>query len=245
MMRHKPDMQATGQHCDNSMTNKVISLVPMPGKGLKLAVMQPPVTKSGPLRPVPAGAHSAGETTFSDLLVAVGATRNRDAFIRVFEHYAPRVKSFLLKGGTPADLADELAQETMLTVWHRAAEYDPAKASAGTWIYTIARNKRIDAARRKTARGGEAVPVDDLFTLPDPDNVQPDEAIQRAQETKIVASAMAELPPEQAEILYKAFFENKTHSQIAQESDLPLGTVKSRIRLAMDRLRNKIGGGAR
>jgi RNA polymerase sigma-70 factor (ECF subfamily) len=223
------------------MTNKVISLVPAAAKGLKRVVMQPPIFKSGPPRPVPAGAAQAGEATFADLLVAVGATRNRDAFIRLFEHYAPRVKSFLMKGGTAADLADELAQETMLTVWHRASEYDPARASAGTWIYTIARNKRIDAARRKAARGGEAVPVDDLFTLPDHDSVSPDEAVSRAQETQIVSSAMAELPPEQAELLYKAFFENKTHSEIAQETDLPLGTVKSRIRLAMDRMRARIG----
>lgn len=232
-----------GQHFDNSMTNKVISLVPAARKRLKLAVMQPPATKSGPFKTAPAGAAMAGETTFADLLVAVGATRNRDAFIRLFEHYAPRVKSFLLKGGTPADLADELAQETMLTVWHRAAEYDPAKAAAGTWIYTIARNKRIDAARRKAARGGEAVPVDELFTLPDSDSIPADEAVARAQETQIVGAAMAELPPEQAELLYKAFFENKSHSEIAHETDLPLGTVKSRIRLAMDRLRSKIGKG--
>lgn len=236
-------MQAVRQSFSNSMTNKVISLVPAGGKGLKRTVMpQPPAHKSGPLRPPPAGAAQAGEVSFADLLVAVGATRNRDAFIRLFEHYAPRVKSFLMKGGTAPDLADELAQETMLTVWHRAAEYDPARAAAGTWIYTIARNKRIDAARRQQARGGTPVPVDALFALPDHDSVSPDEAVTRAEETHIVGAAMAELPPEQAEILHKAFFENKTHSEIAAETNLPIGTVKSRIRLALDRMRAKIGG---
>ncbi|MBU0801108.1 MAG: sigma-70 family RNA polymerase sigma factor [Alphaproteobacteria bacterium] len=205
--------------------------------------MQPFSAKSGPATSHSPGTIRAGEPTSEDLLVAVGQARSRDAFIRLFEHYAPRVKSFLIKGGTPPDLADELAQETMLTVWHRAAQYDPAKSGAGTWIYTIARNKRIDAARRKAARGGAAhnVPVDELFFLPDADTPTPDQAIAEAQETHIVSAAMATLPPEQAEILYKSFFENKTHSEIAEETHLPLGTVKSRIRLALERLRAKIG----
>src|SRR5690606_31910835 len=116
-----------------------------------------------------------------------------------------------------------------------------ARSGAGTWIYTIARNKRIDALRRKAARGGTPLPVDELFVLPDTDAVAPDDALASAQETKKVAAAMAELPPEQAEVLYKSFFENKSRSEIAEESGVPLGTVKSRVRLALDRLRGKFG----
>ena len=93
---------------------------------------------------------SASAVTFDDLLVAVGKTGNRDAFVRLFEYFAPRVKSFLMRGGLSEDMADELAQETMLTAWHRAESYNPGKAKASTWIYTIARNKKIDWLRKKT-----------------------------------------------------------------------------------------------
>jgi RNA polymerase sigma-70 factor (ECF subfamily) len=208
---------------------------------LNQAVMQPPaphIPRTPPTRP---GENRAGAPSFEDLLVAVGKARSRDAFIRLFEHYAPRIKSFLIKGGTDPEQADELAQETMLAVWQRAATYDPAKSGAGTWIYTIARNKRIDALRARTARGGPTLSADTLFALPDTSATQPDDALAAEQESHIVSAAMADLPPEQAEILYKSFFENKTHSEIAAESGIPLGTVKSRIRLALERLRHKLG----
>lgn len=182
----------------------------------------------------------AGEPTFEDLLVAVGKARSRDAFIRLFEHYAPRIKSFLIKGGASPDQADELAQETMLAVWQRAATYDPVKSGAGTWIYTIARNKRIDSLRALKSRGGPSVSADTLFAIPDPDKPRPDDMMATAQESRIVNAAMASLPPEQAEMLYKSFFENKSHGEIAEEIGVPLGTVKSRIRLALERLRGKL-----
>lgn len=224
------------------MTNLVNYLYPAGEMRLNRAVM-PHKPAPSALSAPPAPATRAGAPTNEDLLVAVGQARSRDAFIRLFEHYAPRIKSFLMKGGTPADAADELAQETMLTVWQRAATYDPAKAAAGTWIYTIARNKRIDAARRQGARGGNPVDVDALYFMPDPDTPLPDAAIAAAQETQIVSAAMAALPPEQAEMLHKSFFENKSHSTIAAETGLPVGTVKSRIRLAMDRLRARLQDG--
>ena len=168
-----------------------------------------------------------------DLLTAVGRDRDREAFVRLFEHFAPRVKSFLMRGGFNPDLADELAQETMLTVWDRAATYDPARAAASTWIYTIARNKRIDALRK--ARHPEPAANDPLFVADD--SPGPDAALSRTQDEAALARAMETLSAEQKEMIRKAFFEEKSHSDIAAETKLPLGTVKSRIRLALDKMR--------
>lgn len=183
------------------------------------------------------GLEGAVPVTFDDLLVAVGQTRNRDAFVRLFEHFAPRVKSFLMKAGMAPDQADELAQETMLTVWHRAASYDPARAGAGTWIFTIARNKRIDFLRRgaATVSAGALDPL-----LADENADLPDDVAARAEEDRILSAALGELPADQAVLVRKAFFEDKSHSDIAAETNLPLGTVKSRLRLAMDRLRRHV-----
>lgn len=169
---------------------------------------------------------------FRALLLAVAERQDRDAFAQLFDYFAPRIKSFLMKGGASPDQADELAQETMITVWQKADSFDPAKASASTWIFTIARNKRIDAIR-KTPR--PEVNADDI-ELPD-DAPSASDAIARGEEEGIMADAINALPREQADLLYKSFFEDKTHADIAKETNLPLGTVKSRIRLALDRLR--------
>ncbi len=189
-----------------------------------------PPTSSSPL------SETRGEVTFEDLLVAIGKTRNRDAFIRVFEYFAPRLKSFFIKGGMARDAADELAQETMLTVWRRADTYDPAQSSASTWIYTIGRNKRIDLLR-KIARPAPDV-NDPLLT---PDSALPDEIAALNERGRLLAEAMKDLPEEQAELLRKSFFEEKPHADIAAETGIPLGTVKSRIRLAIGHLRRRMG----
>lgn len=192
----------------------------------------------------PSGTQSA--TTFEDLLVSIGKTGSRDDFVRVFEYFAPRVKSFLIKGGLAPDTADEIAQETMLTVWNRAATFDPARAAASTWIYTIARNKRIDHLRR--AARPEPGP-DDPDSLPSSAYPAPDEALDRETESRRLESALRSLPEEQAQMVRKSFYEEKPHAVIAAETGLPLGTVKSRIRLALDRLRRTMdpreGGGER
>lgn len=178
----------------------------------------------------------AGPVTFDDLLVAVGRTRNRDAFIRLFEYFAPRVKSYLMKGGMTPEQADDLAQETMIAVWNNASSYRPGKAGASTWIFTIARNKRVDLLRKKS-------PI-----LADPDDAVnddsplPDDVLSRVDDTKAITQALAALPQEQADLVRKAYFEDKSHNDIARETDLPLGTVKSRIRLAMERLRQSLKG---
>lgn len=175
------------------------------------------------------------KVTFEDLLVSIGETRSRDSFVRLFEYFAPRIKSFLIKGGMTHETADELAQETMLTVWQKAAQYDPARAGAATWIFTIARNKRIDALRKK---GASLLDIDDFMIAAD--TPPPDEEISQNQQNEHLAQAIRALPPEQADLVAKAFFEEKTHAAIAAESGLPLGTVKSRLRLALEKLRRQL-----
>lgn len=178
--------------------------------------------------------------TFEDLLVSVGREQDRNAFIRLFEYFAPRIKSFLMKGGLSPEEADELAQETMLTVWHKAAGYDPARAAASTWIFTIARNKRIDALRRLASRPESQ--MNEALQIVDSNNILPDDVLRGKEQETALSSAIASLPPEQAALIEKAFFEHKSHSDIAEETKLPLGTVKSRIRLALERLRHRLGG---
>jgi len=173
-------------------------------------------------------------SSFEDMLNAVGQYKDRKAFIDLFEYFAPRIKSFMLKSGATPDQADELAQETMLTVWNKAESYNPKLAAASTWIFTIARNKRIDGIRKQSRP--EPDPDDPLMVRDD--LPVPGETLSRDEETGIVSEAMKDLPEEQADLIRKAFFEDKTHQAIADETKLPLGTVKSRIRLALDRLRS-------
>lgn len=177
------------------------------------------------------------EKSFEEMLQSIGQNQDRQAFIGLFEYFAPRVKSYLMRGGMVPETADELAQETMLTVWDKAAAYKPEKASASTWIFTIARNKKIDFLRKR-----EQIHIDlgDL-SLPDESGETPREQAMRSEEMQLLAEAIHKLPEEQADLLYKSFFEDKTHSEIAEETGIPLGTIKSRIRLALEKLRGEKG----
>jgi RNA polymerase sigma-70 factor (ECF subfamily) len=172
-----------------------------------------------------------------DLLIAVAKSRNRDAYRALFEHFAPRVKSFLLgKGGSP-EVAEEAVQEAMLNVWRRAATFNPTKASASTWIFTIARNARIDLLR-KTIR--PTIDPNDPALVPDPP-MAAFEAVSAGQDAERIRKEIMALPAEQQEVLRLAFFEDLAHAEVAKRLDIPLGTVKSRIRLAIGRIRSQIG----
>ena len=172
-----------------------------------------------------------------ELLSAVASSQDRGAFHSLFEHFAPRVKSFLLGKGTAPELAEEAVQEAMLNVWRKAGQFDPAKASASTWIFAIARNTRIDLIR-KTVRP-ELDPNDPALV---PDAPKPAfEAVSAAKDAERIRTRVAALPIEQQEVLQLAFFEDMPHSEIAHKLDIPLGTVKSRIRLAVQRIRSEIG----
>ncbi len=180
-----------------------------------------------------------GETTgvrMARLIQAIAARGERDAFAALFEHFAPRVKSYLLRLGASPELAEEIAQETLLTVWRRAAAFDPARAAASTWIFTIARNLRIDAARR----ANRPIALDDPSDVA-PSPISPDLVLAAVQDEARIGAAIATLPEEQSQVIQLAFFSDKPHSEIADELSLPLGTVKSRLRLAMARLRLLLG----
>jgi RNA polymerase sigma factor (sigma-70 family) len=176
--------------------------------------------------------------SLDDLLVAVARDRDRAAFALLFGQIAPRLKAYLVRCGVAASQADELVQEVMLMVWRRADSFDPARSAASTWIFTIARNKRIDAIRRD--RRPEFDPEDPALV---PDQAPAaDRSIEAAQDSARLRDAILKLPSEQAELLRLVYFEDQPHTMIAQQSGLPLGTVKSRLRLAMARLRRELTG---
>ncbi len=183
--------------------------------------------------PVPAANLTSADLT--RLLEEVRDKRDRTAFLTLFEYFAPRLKSYLMRQGSKEDEAEEFVQEALLTVWRKTEGFDAAKASAGTWIFTIARNKRIDALRKKRGIHTDLDSAMDVQSEERSDAVI--ETLSSERHYEQMQNALRELPEEQKDLLMKSFFENKSHAQIAEETGLPLGTVKSRIRLAMDRLR--------
>ena len=174
--------------------------------------------------------------TQEQLLIAVGRDRDRAAFAALFSHFAPRLKSFLMRLGVAPEGVEELVQEAMMMVWRRADTFDPSQASASTWIFTIARNKRIDALRR--TRRPEIDPLDPALVPSAP--AAADETVFETQRDAVVKQALKSLPVEQADLLRLAYFEDKSHGVIAAESGIPIGTVKSRIRLALAKLRQSL-----
>lgn len=178
---------------------------------------------------------------FAALMARVGEARDRDAFARLFEHFAPRIRAFLVNRRVVPAQADDLTQDVMLAVWRRASSYDPAKASVTTWIYTIARNLHIDHFRKQVRAGkmDEQDPILQPDALPDAHDL-----VSRSQEVDSVTRALADLPADQKSVLELAFTEGLSHSEIATRLDLPLGTVKSRVRLAMSKLRLSLGDDA-
>lgn len=175
----------------------------------------------------------------NDLILQIANEKSKPAFIQLFNYFAPRLKSFLMKGGLSAEQSEEVAQETMLTVWRSAATYNPEKASASTWIFTIARNKKIDILRK--INRPEFDPSDPLLSNNNDEDSYIDIVTQKKNE-ETLSDVMKTLPEEQFELIKKAFYEDKTHQAIAEELKLPLGTVKSRIRLGMERLRYALAG---
>lgn len=167
-----------------------------------------------------------------DHMVRIRDHQDQSAFAELFEHFAPRVKGFLMKSGSDASLAEECAQEVLAICWHKAHMFDPARASVATWIFTIARNRKIDVLRKQRR--------------PEPEDVvwgpeeEPDQAdiLALQQESELLGRAIAELPRAQRELIQKAYFGDLSHTEIANQTGLPLGTIKSRIRLALERLRH-------
>jgi RNA polymerase sigma-70 factor (ECF subfamily) len=171
---------------------------------------------------------------WAELIKKVEMLKDISAFEELFNHFAPRVKAFLMKSGADPQMAEECSQEVMATVWRKAHLFDPARASVSTWIFTIARNKKIDAIRK--------------LNRPEPEQLYPEqdyepdqeEVVELQQETERLATALGELPEKQRVLIEKAYLGELSHSEIAEITGLPLGTIKSRIRLALEKLRHSM-----
>ena len=182
----------------------------------------------------------ADRTQWGGLIRAIAVHQDRSAFASLFEHFAPRIKTFMQRSGLTEAKAEELAQETMLVVWRKAAMFDPQNAGAAAWIFTIARNLRVDTLRRE--RRGRLIEVADVAAEFQIDETsQPDSRVAAMQWQERVRSALTQLSTEQVHVIELAFFEDKAHAEIARTLGIPLGTVKSRLRLAMGRLRLLLG----
>jgi RNA polymerase sigma-70 factor (ECF subfamily) len=171
---------------------------------------------------------------WSQCLQIIAQKQDRAAFARLFKHFAPLVKAFAMSGSPLAAAhADELVQEVMLKVWQKADGYNPSKAAASTWIYTIARNCRTDMYRR-LQKFDTPLAAEDIWV--EQEEEEPFVAVQQRRNAVRVKEMLKELPQEQAQILAKVYMEGKSHSEVAEDLQLPLGTVKSRVRLAMQKL---------
>jgi RNA polymerase sigma factor (sigma-70 family) len=175
------------------------------------------------------------------LLAAVAERRDRQAFADLFDFYAPRVSGYLQRLGADRSSAEEMTQDVMVTLWRKAELFDANKSSVATWLFRIARNRRIDAGRRN--RIDFLDPSDYLFDIADESNANADELIDGQFREEVLRRQMAGLPAEQLELVRLAFFDGLSHSEIAERTGLPLGTVKSRIRLAFTRLRRGLETG--
>ena len=174
-------------------------------------------------------------------LVTIGRNRDREAFARFFQHFAPLIKGYFLNHQgmmMSSTQADELVQEVMLKVWTKAKKYNPEKAAASTWLFTMARNTRIDMLRRQSRHNTEVLETEDIWATEEEES--PVAQLQQQREQSLVKDAMADLPPEQAQIVQIIYMEGKTHTVAAEELNLPLGTVKSRLRLALAKMKIQI-----
>jgi RNA polymerase sigma factor (sigma-70 family) len=181
---------------------------------------------------------SALSTEHAELILAVARDRDRRAFGELFDFYAPRIEAWLIRSGVDRATAEEVCQDAITTLWRKADLYDPAKATPATWLYRVARNRRIDLARRNRVAIME--PGDAAFDIVDENAVDPTLTVDARDREDALRTALAQLPPEQLELVRLAFFDSLSHSVIAERTGLPLGTVKSRIRLAFGRLRKTL-----
>jgi RNA polymerase sigma-70 factor (ECF subfamily) len=171
-----------------------------------------------------------------DLVRRIADNKDRSAFAELFAHYAPRLKSYLMGLGLNDEKAEDLAQETMVTLWRKAAQFDPAKARLSTWLFRVARNRFIDHTRKQ--KYAEVDADDHMSQMVAPEQTDAP-AVQR-QYAERVKAALAGLKPAQKQVIELSFYQEMSHSEISAELALPLGTVKSRIRIAFEALRKEL-----
>lgn len=178
--------------------------------------------------------------SWNQYIEKVGESQDRQAFHALFSHFSPFLKAFLIKsGGVSPENAEELVQETMIKVWRKAPSFSAAQASASTWIYTIARNTRIDWLRKQNRQNPDLLSADDIYD--ERENPTPMSSLSQIRTKKLITAQLKHLPFEQAEVLQLMYFQGQSGQQVANTLDLPLGTVKSRIRLAMNKLKVALG----
>jgi RNA polymerase sigma factor (sigma-70 family) len=182
------------------------------------------------------GNRVAATSELDDLLAAVGARRDGDAFTVLFDHFQPRLRTQMVRRGVAPFAAEDVAQDVMETIWRKAHLYDPCKSAAATWVFHIARNRGIDLRRRSREF---SVAAEDFLDIADPAE-DSDDCLDAARRDQHVRAALDALPQEQVTLVRLAFFEGLSHSTIAQRLKLPIGTVKSRLRLAFARLRRRL-----
>lgn len=204
--------------------------------GNGVSAPNPPQTTTigaAPIRP----AEDSSITSHEALITRVARDRDRAAFKQLFGYFAPRLKSYLINLGLGAERAEDLAQDVMVTVWQKAEQFDASKAKLSTWMFRIARNRFIDLKRRQKYPEVDADDHLKEFVAPE----QTDEPVMAGQTAARISKAMVTLKDNQRRVIELSFFEELSHSQIAEQLDLPLGTVKSRIRIAFQALRKELG----
>jgi RNA polymerase sigma-70 factor (ECF subfamily) len=171
-------------------------------------------------------------------MLAVRDARDRQAFAALFDHFAPRLKGFIMRAGTGSGQAEEIVQDVMLTVWRKADQFDPRKAQVSAWVYQIAKNRQIDVLRKENRPVPEELKPDELRDA----NNEPDvsQILAVEQEADQLKQAIAKLKPDQRDMIEKAYLGELTHQEIKAQTGLPLGTIKSRIRLGLERLRHDL-----
>ncbi|QSP95900.1 sigma-70 family RNA polymerase sigma factor [Marinobacter salinisoli] len=174
---------------------------------------------------------------WSQLLQKVGSHQDREAYHQLFEHFGPQIKYYAIANGL-ASHAEELVQEVFVSIWRRATLYDWRKAAASTWIFTIARNQRIDMLRKMQRMSAEmAVETEDLWQIPGENENEPVTSLHRLMSERRIRESLSHLPEEQITVIAKVYMEHKSHQVVADELNIPLGTVKSRVRLALNKLK--------
>lgn len=173
----------------------------------------------------------------NDLLLSIAATQSREAFSVLFQRLGPRVKAYMMKLGASPDIAEEITQETFVSVWRKAQQFDQRKSSAVTWIFTIARNQRIDRLRKE--RRPALDPNDPLLV---PNKIPtPFEELEQSSIVKNVTASIEQLPDDQRDVVRLSFIEGLSHQEISARLKTPLGTIKSRLRLSFEKLRLSLG----
>lgn len=199
------------------------------------------VTPFRAIRPVPAAVNHAMPDAryWSTQMAAVSSQRDRASFMRIFDHFAPRLQRYLRNLGVPESIADELVQEALLTLWRKAAMFDPARASLATWLYRVARNLYIDHVRREPHWSPIQEGLDQLDQL---ESGRLDSQPESSFDQDLLKQAIDQLPPVQAKLVRMCYLESKSHSEIARELDMPLGSVKSSLRRSFAKLQGSMRG---